>query len=163
MNPHPLIRGLAPQASASAYSATRARCLALLQPKACWQRVITIPGAFRARKPERGFGGISSITPKRWMVTRQALPYGLALKFPDLSHLSRVLLNKKPAPVDRSRFFCVPHGVFLCARGDLNPHPLIRGLAPQASASAYSATRARCLALLQPKACWQQVITIHNV
>ena len=28
-----------------------------------------------------------------------------------------------------------------CPRGDLNPHPLIRGLAPQASASAYSATR----------------------
>lgn len=33
-------------------------------------------------------------------------------------------------------------GDYLCARGDLNPHPLIRGLAPQASASAYSATRA---------------------
>ena len=28
-----------------------------------------------------------------------------------------------------------------CVRGDLNPHALIRALAPQASASAYSATR----------------------
>ena len=31
-----------------------------------------------------------------------------------------------------------------CPRGDLNPHALIRALAPQASASAYSATRTWC-------------------
>ena len=46
----------------------------------------------------------------------------------------------------RSRVYKNPRfrrtGDYLCARGDLNPHPLIRGLAPQASASAYSATRA---------------------
>ena len=28
-----------------------------------------------------------------------------------------------------------------CPRGDLNPHALLRALAPQASASTYSATR----------------------
>jgi hypothetical protein len=30
-----------------------------------------------------------------------------------------------------------------CPRGDLNPHALSRALAPQASASTYSATRTR--------------------
>ncbi|MDX6307174.1 MAG: hypothetical protein QOI06_220 [Nocardioidaceae bacterium] len=33
-----------------------------------------------------------------------------------------------------------------CPRGDLNPHALIRALAPQASASTYSATRTWLLA-----------------
>ena len=33
---------------------------------------------------------------------------------------------------------------YWCPRGDLNPHALKRALAPQASASAYSATRTWC-------------------
>jgi hypothetical protein len=39
-------------------------------------------------------------------------------------------------------------GVYVgkCPRGDLNPHNRHRSLAPQASASAYSATRTRCAA-----------------
>ena len=37
--------------------------------------------------------------------------------------------------------------VCLCPRGDLNPHALSRALAPQASASTYSATRTRWLHL----------------
>ncbi len=32
-------------------------------------------------------------------------------------------------------------GKIVCPRGDLNPHALLRALAPQASASTYSATR----------------------
>ena len=32
-------------------------------------------------------------------------------------------------------------GKMPCPRGDLNPHALLRALAPQASASTYSATR----------------------
>ena len=36
---------------------------------------------------------------------------------------------------------CRKRGACWCPRGDLNPHPRKRGLAPQASASAYSATR----------------------
>ena len=42
---------------------------------------------------------------------------------------------------------CENVGPTLCPRGDLNPHPLIRGLAPQASASAYSATRTSAVTL----------------
>jgi hypothetical protein len=36
----------------------------------------------------------------------------------------------------------------LCPRGDLNPHALSRALAPQASASTYSATRTYCFTSL---------------
>src|SRR5215212_9074435 len=35
----------------------------------------------------------------------------------------------------------VPLGDSVCPRGDLNPHALLRALAPQASASTYSATQ----------------------
>ncbi len=35
-----------------------------------------------------------------------------------------------------------------CPRGDLNPHALSRALAPQASASTYSATRTYCFTSL---------------
>jgi hypothetical protein len=35
-----------------------------------------------------------------------------------------------------------------CPRGDLNPHALLRALAPQASASTYSATRTCCFTSL---------------
>ena len=36
----------------------------------------------------------------------------------------------------------------VCPRGDLNPHALSRALAPQASASTYSATRTYCFTSL---------------
>ena len=39
------------------------------------------------------------------------------------------------------------HGILWCPRGDLNPHALKRALAPQASASTYSATRTGFLSL----------------
>ena len=61
------------------------------------------------------------------------------------SHIWGFFFRTRELPT-RSRVYKNPRfrrtGDYLCARGDLNPHPLIRGLAPQASASAYSATRA---------------------
>lgn len=58
--------------------------------------------------------------------------------YPEVAHLQVIPtsgMSKTPGPA----------GVLFmsvwCPRGDLNPHPLMRGLAPQASASTYSATR----------------------
>ena len=61
---------------------------------------------------------------------------GLVYKFPETGRY--VLFSMKYLSV-------LPYFVTLCPRGDLNPHSPQRELAPQASASAYSATRThRC-------------------
>src|SRR5699024_5011352 len=64
------------------------------------------------------------------------------------------------------RPFAQPHGKNSrkrkCPRGDLNPHALYRALAPQASASAVSATRTRFGHRVRPERSTAQRATLMN-